>query len=82
MDRKLANLFTRSLPDYEKVCLTEYVGYEESKTIFINPINVKFNEQAQNITTACLKNPYWLIYDLIKYEDRDGEVNILIFRLS
>lgn len=21
----------------------------------------------------CNKNPYWLIYDLVKYEDRDGE---------
>lgn len=41
--------------------------------MFINPSNSKFQEQAQLITNLCSKNPYWLIYDLVKYEDRDGE---------
>jgi hypothetical protein len=27
------------IPDYEKVCLTEYVGYDDEKTIYINPRN-------------------------------------------
>lgn len=69
-------MFTRFLPEYEKTCLIEYTNYDDSKTVFINPSNSKFQEQAQLITNLCSKNPYWLIYDLVKYEDRDGEVNL------
>lgn len=74
LDYKLASMFTRIIPEYEKCCLTEYVNYDDSKMVYINPSNAKLQEHGPIIANLCRKNPYWLIYDLVKLEDRDGEV--------
>lgn len=82
LDYKLSSMFTRIIPEYEKCCLTEYVNYDESKMVYINPKNVKLQEHGPVIANLCRKNPYWLIYDLVKLEDRDGEVIERLLRHS
>lgn len=42
LDRKLSSMFTRFLPSYEKVCLMEYVNYDDSKAVFTSASNTAF----------------------------------------
>lgn len=41
--------------------------------MYANPNNAKMQEHANISKVITKKNPYWLIYDLIKLEERDGQ---------
>ena len=38
-----------------------------------HPTEAKFQEHAHVVEQALKRNPYWLLYDVIKHEDRDGQ---------
>jgi len=42
--------------------------------IYANSGNAKLQEHGNIAKIVTKKNPYWLIYDLIKLEQRDGQV--------
>jgi hypothetical protein len=74
-----ANLFCRILPEYEKNCLSEYVDGNETLMMYGNSGNAKMQEHGNIAKVVTKKNPYWLVYDLIKLEERDGQVRRLRF---
>lgn len=41
--------------------------------IYANSGNAKLQEHGNIAKIITKKNPYWLIYDLIKLEERDGQ---------
>jgi hypothetical protein len=43
--------------------------------IYANTGNAKMQEHGNIAKLVTKKNPYWLIYDLIKLEERDGQVH-------
>ena len=45
----------------------------EDELISIHPNEAKFQEHGRVAEEALKKNPYWLLYDVIKHEDRDGK---------
>ena len=71
-DQRLAGLYCRILPEYEKTCLFEYVDGKEQLMIYANSSNAKLQEHGNIAKIITKKNPYWLVYDLIKLEERDG----------
>ena len=44
--------------------------------IYANTSNAKMQEHGNIARIVTKKNPYWLVYDLIKLEERDGQVNL------
>lgn len=71
-----AKLFSQILPTYEKTLLAEYVEGNEDKMVYLNSDEVKLGEQASMAADVCQKNPYWILYDLLKHEERDGLVSM------
>ena len=53
----------------------EYVDGKEQLMIYANSSNAKLQEHGNIAKIITKKNPYWLVYDLIKLEERDGLVN-------
>jgi hypothetical protein len=45
---------------------------DEKDLVYINPCNSECAEHEVEISKVLNKNPYWLLYDLIKNEERDG----------
>ncbi len=44
--------------------------------IYGNSTQAKVQEHGKITKIITKKNPYWLVYDLIKLEERDGEVRM------
>lgn len=67
-----ALLFSKCLPSYEQQCLVECIQ-DESELIAINQAEAKFLEHELVIKESLKQNPFWLLYDLIKHEERDSK---------
>ena len=65
-------MFDIVFPSYEKVLLAEYVNGNEGRMVYMNSDEVKLAEQAPIAHDVCRKNPFWILYDLLKHEERDG----------
>ena len=72
-------MFDRVFPNYEKVFLAEYVNGNEKNMVYMNSEEVKLAEQAAIAYDVCRKNPFWILYDLLKHEERDGKAFIESF---
>lgn len=47
--------------------------------VYLNSDEVKLAEQPSIVHDVCRKNPYWILYDLLKHEERDGKAFIESF---
>ena len=65
-------LFTNILPNYEKTCLQEYCNYSQDKLLYLNESEAKLNEHSVIAEDSLRENKYWLLYDMIRHEERDG----------
>jgi len=68
-------VFDRILPAYEEGSMAEFTNSDESKYLFAKiheyeELAAKKNKFQQ----AAKQNPYWLIYDVLKFEEREMEV--------
>jgi len=62
------------LPEYEKICLSEYVTGDTKLLIYTNTENSeKMNEMKEKLKQCLSANPFEFIYDLVKFEMRDAE---------
>jgi hypothetical protein len=70
-----AILFATALPTYERTCIKELIEGSASKLLYEQERNPA--KAHGDLAVAALKhNPYWLIYDIMKLEERDGEAMI------
>lgn len=70
--------FFKSAKLYEEAIMTTYS--EPDKLIYINP---KFNvcQQHEDLAIKTAEtNPYWILYDLIKNEERDGRAFVELIK--
>lgn len=51
--------------------MIEYVK-DDSDLISINQSEAKFQEHEAVVRGNLAHNPYWLLYDLMRHEERDG----------
>lgn len=77
-----ANIFSKVIPTYEKLMLTEYTNGKEASMVYENSEEAKLNEHATVVSSTTNKNPYWSLYDMIKHEERDGRVLVSLLRPS
>jgi len=72
------------LNDYEKRVFMEYTNNDESKNVVFSENSSKMNESVLNIKEASSRRSVENIYEWIRQESREVEVNIksqpLIFR--
>lgn len=69
----VAKLFTYVFSNYELNCLLEYVDKQESLTLYANPSANDFYSHGEQAIASMSRNPFWLLYDLIKQEEKDGK---------
>lgn len=68
----VARFFGIFIPSFEQQCLKEYV-WNESELITLNNSEAKFEEHGAVLRQILKNNPYWLLYDLIRHEERDSK---------
>lgn len=75
-DDKLGMVFDRILPAYEEGSLVEFGnGGEGNKGLLFARVH-EFEELAlkkNRFQQAAKQNPYWLVYDVLKFEEREME---------
>ena len=70
-DDKMGMVFDRILPAYEEGSMAEFTNGDESKFLFARVHeNEDFATKKNKYQQAAKQNPYWLIYDILKFEER------------
>lgn len=77
-DDRIGTVFDRILPAYEDGSIIEFTDGDKSYCLFTRIHEVEELAARKNkFQQATKQNPFWQIYDILKFEEREMEVHCI-----